>query len=453
MEPYRYHIYVCDQKKPDGAPCCSARGSFRVIDALRKAVAGSGLSGAVQITVSGSIGLCERGPNMVIYPEGIWYSGVTPEDISEIVREHLQNGRVVERLANHDAAALHSEIETNKGKMLAALKARDQAGILPDELMQAFRAFQESRILLTAVELDIFSAVGNGATAPEIAGKINVNPRAAETLLNALVSLAMLEKKNGTFFNTPIAGRFLVQGSPDDARISLMHLVNLWERWSTMTQCVRKGTSVSYREHAERPTASTEAFIAAMHTNASLRAPQVVKAVGAADVKKMLDVGGGSGAYSIAFATANKNLIAVLFDLPTVTPIARGHIEKAQLNDRITTRDGDMRKDDFGGGFDLAFISAICHMFSPEENLQLLKRVHKALIPGGKIVIQDFILDPDKTSPRNAAVFALNMLVGTPGGGTYSEIEYSDWLKKVGFVEIRRIPLPGPTGLIIAARL
>ncbi len=128
MEPFRYHVYACDQRKPDGAPCCSARGSLAVIDALRREVAAQGLIDVVQVTTCGSLGLCERGPNLVVYPDGTWYSGVQVADVPELVREHLKNGRPVERLANRDAVALKKEILENKAKALAALKAAQAAG-------------------------------------------------------------------------------------------------------------------------------------------------------------------------------------------------------------------------------------------------------------------------------------------------------------------------------------
>ena len=106
MEPFRHHVYVCDQQKPEGVPCCPARGSGKVIVALRREIAARGLADEVQVTVCGSLGLCERGPNLVVYPEGVWYSAVRPEDVAEIVRRHFQEGQVVERLINTDAAVL-----------------------------------------------------------------------------------------------------------------------------------------------------------------------------------------------------------------------------------------------------------------------------------------------------------------------------------------------------------
>jgi NADP-reducing hydrogenase subunit HndC len=124
MEPFRYHIYACQQEKPGGASCCSARGSALVLDALRKEIARQGLMKDVQVTTCGSLGMCDRGPNMVVYPEGTWYSGVQAADVPELVREHFGNGRPLERLVNHDVEALKQEIEMNRAKALAALAAQ-----------------------------------------------------------------------------------------------------------------------------------------------------------------------------------------------------------------------------------------------------------------------------------------------------------------------------------------
>ncbi len=128
MEPFRYHVYLCTQEKPDPkAPSCTNRGSKEVLEALRAELGKAGLADEVHVTASGSLGLCERGPNMVVYPDGVWYSGVQKTDVPEIVREHFMNNKPVERLMNKDASALKAEILENKRKYLAALKAA-QAG-------------------------------------------------------------------------------------------------------------------------------------------------------------------------------------------------------------------------------------------------------------------------------------------------------------------------------------
>ncbi|MFZ0963796.1 MAG: methyltransferase [Terriglobia bacterium] len=452
MEPFRYHVYICDQKKPEGVPCCPGRGSAATIEALRKEVAARGLADEVQITTCGSLGICERGPNLVIYPEGVWYTGVRPEDVPELVESQFVQGRALDRLVNPDWSALRAEIQSNRAKFLAAQRAKGAAGVLPDDLNQTLRAYMESRALLTALELDVFTAVGKGATAAEVAKKISTHPRATEMLLNALTAMGMLEKYQGVFRDTAAAARYFAAGSKDNARPGLIHIANIWHRWSNLTECVRGGTAVDHEEMAERGDDWTDPFIAAMHRNAAERAPLIVQAVGATTVERLLDVGGGSAAYSIAFAQANENLHATVLDLPAVLLIAQRHIKAAGLTGRIETRAGDLRRDPLGRGFNLVLVSAICHMLSPEENQDLFRRCFVALAPEGRLVVQDFILEADKTAPKQGALFALNMLVGTPAGSTYSHEEYTAWMNAAGFHEVRHARLPGPSSLMIGVK-
>jgi len=452
MQPFRYHVFVCDQQKPEGAPSCGARGGLAVIEALRREVAAGGLERQVQVTACGSLGLCESGPNVVVYPEGTWYSGVTPADAPELVEEHFRNGRPVARLERRNVDDVCAEMAANREKRIAAMRAREASGALPDDLNERIRGFQQSRVILTALELDLFTAIGEGGTAAEIAARIHTDPRATEMLLHALASLQLVAKRDGRFYNAPVAARCFAAGSPHNARPGLLHTAGLWKNWSTLTECVRAGTSVIHQEMAERSSDWTQAFIAAMHRNAVERAAPLVAAVGAQGVRRMLDVGGGSGAYSIAFAAANPELQAYILDLGPVVPLAQRHIEEAGVAGRVHTRIGDLRTDHLGEGYDLVLASAICHMLDERENARLLGRCYDALAPGGRLVIQEFILEPDKCAPQSAALFSLNMLVGTRAGASYSEPEYAAWMGAAGFTAIRRVRMPGPAGLMIGTR-
>jgi hypothetical protein len=218
------------------------------------------------------------------------------------------------------------------------------------DLMQTMRSFQESRLLLTAVELDVFTAVGKGGSASQVAATLKTNPRATETFLNALVAIGALAKQDGIFRNTPETARHLVAGSPEYARPALMHTVHMWRAWSSLTDSVRSGTAAAQPGVEADDAQWTESFIAAMHRNAETTAAALVRAVGADGVRRMLDVGGGSGAYSITFAKANPNLRAEVLDLASVVPIAQRHIDAAGLSGRVVTRVGDLTKDDLGRG-------------------------------------------------------------------------------------------------------
>jgi SAM-dependent methyltransferase len=267
--------------------------------------------------------------------------------------------------------------------------------------------------------------------------------------LNVLVSLKLLEKHDGIYANTPVAARFLVEGSPDSARAAQLHTANLWRRWSKLTDAVCTGTAVE----SGRDNGWVNSFIAAMDHTARGRARAVAQAVEWNGEKRMLDLGGGSGAYSIAFVKAATALHSEIVDLPEVLPITQEHIRHAGLTDRISTRAGDMLSVPLEpAAYDVVLLSAICHMYSPEENRQLFDRAYAALAPHGRLIISDFILDADKTSPRFGTLFALNMLVGTRAGASYSEPEYEEWLKAAGFADSKRVRIPGPVNLMIATK-
>lgn len=447
MEPFHQHVFVCTQGKPEGVASCSSQGSLRVLQALERELDAQGLGHQVQVTACGCLGLCENGPVMITYPEGTWYRKVKEEDIPEFVDSHLRSGKVVSRLVWSDGPAMKAEITESRNHYRAVVQAKDKTGTLPDSLNEMIRSFMPSRAVLTAFELDVFTAVASGASAEQTAQTIHADPRATEMLLNVLVSLKLLNKNEGHFFNTAAAARFLCEGSRDNARAGLMHTAHLWHRWSSLTECVRAGASVETGSREDSPVSD---FIAAMDHNARERADAVVRATGVDGIKRLLDLGGGSGAYSIAFTRAVPGLRSEILDRSDVLPLTQEYIREAGLADRIATRAGDMLSDPLGENYDLILASAICHMFSPEENRSLFGRVRQALGPKGKLVVQDFILEPDKTAPQFAALFSLNMLVGTRAGSSYSEPEYASWLRDAGFENVRRVRLPGPAGLMIA---
>jgi hypothetical protein len=138
-----------------------------------------------------------------------------------------------------------------------------------------------------------------------------------------------------------------------------------------------------------------------------------------------------------------------ILDLPEVVSLTAEYVNKAGVAAQVGIRAGDMLHDHLGSGYDIVMMNAICHMFSEEQNREIFCRVHQALASNGRLVVQDFILNPDKTGPEHAALFSVNMLVGTEGGASYSEGEYTCWMKAAGFAQVRRISLPGPSDLIV----
>ena len=313
-----------------------------------------------------------------------------------------------------------------------------------ESIRERIYEFQRIRAILTGYELGIFTAVGDGGkSSREIASTLRTDPRATDRLMNALCAIGFLRKGSGTFRNTPEGLRYLVEGSPE-YMAGLRHSVHLWDTWSTLTEAVRKGTSVARRSGSvnDRGEEWLAAFIDAMHYRASRQAPELVGGIDLEGVKSVLDLGGGSGAFAMAFAAARSSLSAVVFDLPNVIPLTRTYIDRAGLSGRVRTVAGDYMTDDLGKGFDIVFLSAIIHSNSPEENRRLILKCAAALSHGGRVIVQDHIMDEDRVSPPGGAIFALNMLVGTTAGDTFTEAEVGGWMTDAGLSGITRKETP-----------
>lgn len=316
------------------------------------------------------------------------------------------------------------------------------------DLDEAIYAFRASRIILSAFELGLFSWLGDKAlTGPRLADLAGVEPRACERLLNALCALGLVIKTRGSFRNAKIARERLVPGRPR-FRAGLAHSAGQWRSWSTLSEAVRRGTAVGVR-----PAASDEkrrrGFIAAMDERAAAQAPRIVRLLDLANVRRSLDIGAGSGAYSLALARAKKNLRATAFDLPEVLDLTREYVRRAGLLRRFAFVAGDFNSDGFGAGYDLALLSAIVHMNDAGQNQRLIARAAAALNPGGQLVVQDFIMRPDRTRPAAGALFALNMLVATARGDSYTAAEIGSWMRAAGLQRIKQIRTPFDASLLV----
>jgi SAM-dependent methyltransferase len=321
-----------------------------------------------------------------------------------------------------------------------------------DDLMQLVYMFRPIRIVLTAFELDVFSVIGVKAiTSAEIAKRAKTNARGMDRLLNALCALGLLKKRKGKFANTPLSKKYLVSGRPDFLA-GLGHSADMWNSWSTLTQAVIHGKTVIRRGPLRRAGRQLSGFIAAMDQRASAQAIETIKRLDLTGVRRTLDIGGGSGAYSIALALAKKDLRVTVFDLPDVIPLTRAYIKKSKAAARIDFIEGDFHRGGFGTGYDLILLSAIIHMNSLSDNLNLLKKAVRALSPGGQLVIQDYIMSEDRTRPEQGAFFALNMLTRTEAGDAYTEREVRTLMREAGLSQIARINMPFATSLLIGRK-
>jgi len=309
--------------------------------------------------------------------------------------------------------------------------------------------------LLAAVELDLFTAIAHGATAAEAAKRADADERGTHRLLCALAALGLAHKDGETFRPTDTAARLLVRSSPEFLH-GLAHSARTFKAWGTLADAVRHGGSVLSRGPGDRDAAWLDSFIAAMHHRTHAWAPDLAKAVTRPGDAWMLDVGGGSGGLAMACCRAAPGLSAVVVDLPEVAELARGYLAGEGMEGRVRVVGGDFLEDNLptapkSQGFDLALLSAIAHMLSPKQLAALLARIKAALRPGGRLALHDFVMDEGRTAPAYGALFALNMLVNTSGGDTYTESELRAQLSQAGFTHIQRMDGIGRGVLFLAA--
>jgi len=324
-----------------------------------------------------------------------------------------------------------------------------------DRLRLASSGFQESCVLIAAAELDLGTKIleyAGSATAADLAASLKLDQRALTVLLDALVGLGYFTKSPDSRYS--VAPPFV---EPLDSRHPatfvpmLRHQGNCLRDWSQLAWVVTNGTTAKKQESILGPEADNVAFILAMNSIArSLAGPTV------ADLKKsdvlnfakenirFLDIGGASGTYTLALLEALPKAEGTIFDLPVAIREARQRFCGTALESRVSFAEGDFYRDELPGGFDFAWLSAIIHQHGRTESQALYGKAFRALNPGGRIAVRDFVMDPARTSPPQGTLFGINMLVRTPNGMVYTYDEIQADLQAAGFVNIR-LAIPSET--------
>ena len=297
--------------------------------------------------------------------------------------------------------------------------------------------YWESKVLLTAVKLDIFGVLaGGGRTAAEVTRRLGADPKATGLLMNALVSIGLLRKEGERYTNAPEAQEYLVKDSPTYAGHLLLLQDAEWDNWGELESVVRTGRS-PVKDHLFRTDPKlAENVLMVLHHVALQHAPTLAKQIDLSSSRTLLDLGGGAGTHAMAFCQAYPNLAATVFDLPETLPTTERLIKEAGLEGRIRLLPGDFNRDDLGGPYDAVLMSDILHYQGAEANAALVRKVRGALAPGGRLVIKDRFLDESGTSPAWTAVFAVHILVNTEKGRCYTMAEATQWLKDAGFASI-----------------
>jgi SAM-dependent methyltransferase len=306
-----------------------------------------------------------------------------------------------------------------------------------DEIMRLWNAVQQSCVLGTAVDYEVFDTLSSEpSTANGLAQRLGTDQRATLVLLNALVAMGVLNHDEGLYSVPNDVARLLTRNGEESMLAMQQHYASCLRRWVQLPSILKTGQPAERTPGVRGADADREAFIEGMNDISRRMAPQLVRAIPDLDFQHILDVGGGSGTWTMEFLRVVPGATATLFDLPEVIPMARRRLEREGFADRVDLQAGDFYADPLPDGADLVWLGAIVHQNSRSENRELFRKCHAATIPGGRILVRDIVMDDTHTHPLNGALFAINMLVATPGGGTYSMAELSEDLHDAGYVDV-----------------
>jgi predicted O-methyltransferase YrrM len=323
----------------------------------------------------------------------------------------------------------------------------------PNGLLDLMRGFQMPSVVAAAAELGVFGALAKGPMAAEaVARSIGASPRAVTILLDALSAVGILAKTDDRFSVAEPLRAALDPTGPACILPMILHQANCLRRWSRLAWTSRADEPSDPGPSILGPAADLESFIQAMNVVSGPVADGLVASIDAGPVAHILDIGGASGTWTLAWLRAHPGARATIFDRPEVIPMARARIAATGVTNRIAFAGGDYLVDPLPAGADVAWISAIAHQHSREENRGLYRRAAAALVPGGRVLVRDIVMDPARTTPAAGALFAVNMLAATPGGGTWTLDEYREDLEAAGFTDVRLLRRDEGMHSIVAAR-
>ncbi|MGA5303805.1 methyltransferase [Nucisporomicrobium flavum] len=336
--------------------------------------------------------------------------------------------------------------------------------VTPTPLMDLVTGFWSFKTFAAAVELDLFSKLAGGRTltVADAERELGLPERPADLLFTACASLGLLERAGEGYRNSPLAEEFLVRGRPYyfGGQVSYCDQ-RTYLPWHRVGEALRADKPLTWDPASQESMFTTAdpallgTFWEAMHSTSIFTARALGEAVDLGACRRLLDVGGGSGAYPIELCGRFPALTATVLDLPHVCELAAGKIAAAGLTDRITTAPGDFLRDTaLPGGHDVLLLSMILHDWDAATNRKLLVKAYAALPAGGLVIISELLLDADRTGPAPAALMGMNMLVETEGGRNYSDAEYAEWLAGAGFADIRtvRFDAPGANGVVLGRK-
>ena len=319
----------------------------------------------------------------------------------------------------------------------------------PEAILQLAAGFMAAKHLFAASELGLFEALADSpADLDALAARTGLTRRAARISADAMVALGLLEANGGTYRNSTVAAAFLAGPGPGDLRPFLRYWDKIsYPAWTRLADALASGPP---REIFELTPDLQRVASEGIEAILSAPARSLPELFDFGSHKRLLDIGGGTGSWSIAIARRHAHIEAAVLELAPTTEVARDRITFARLADRIDVIEGDAFTTDLPAGYDAFLLANVMHYFTPEQNQDLLRRVRKAAEPGSALLLADWWTNPEHTEPRQAALMAGQFAVNVRDGDVYSSDEARTWLNRTGWRVASHRPLAGSQSLIIA---
>ena len=327
--------------------------------------------------------------------------------------------------------------------------------LTPDRIMQFAWGYAPTLVIEAAVRHGIFDVLDKQPlTAAQVAAKTGASKRGVNAVLDLLVSFQLLQRKGNRFSLTPESATFLVSTKPAYYGMLFGHISEqLLPSWLQLNEIVRTGRP-AVKVNAKKEGAQFFAkFVESLFPLSFPAASALGHHLGISKTSSaisVLDIGAGSGVWGISIALQSPHVRIHAVDWPQVLKVTRRIASKYGVAKRLSTSAGDFFEADFGQGHRLATIGHILHSEGRERSQRLLKKTFAALAPGGTVAIQEFVPNDDRTGPPGALIFAVNMLVNTEAGDTYTFAEMSQWLRQAGFKNPRLLDVPSVSPLVLA---
>jgi ubiquinone/menaquinone biosynthesis C-methylase UbiE len=316
-------------------------------------------------------------------------------------------------------------------------------------------AFAPSLILWTALELGVFTAIENGATSVDrIAATVKCSEKGARRILNCLVAMNFLEKHNESYQLNDLSRDYFLPSSENYVGHLFLSAAQLVRYWLTLPEAVRTGRpTLELFPIEERETYNLQ-IVEALYQFHKKSAWELARRLPhTPSLSKILDVAAGSAVWSLPFAVQCPQVEVTAVDFPAVLEITRKLARRLRVEERYRFIAGDLREMDFGASrYDLALLGHICHSEGPRRTEELIQKCFRALRVGGQLLILDYTVDEKRKSDLLALVLALNALLGSEEGDTFTFSEYHTWLRQAGFISVEVLPIDGHSPVITATK-